>query len=171
MVQKNAKNARFEICGQSTKKSTKNENFWRKPFTKLKKSYFQVVLAVVVLAEICILRNLVLEPKKNFVNDKNETKAFKSVFGDHASSINISSTKSMTGHLLGAAAGIELIACAKAIQEGVIPPTINQFTPDPECDLNYTPNEAVKRDVGYAMSTSFGFGGHNAVLIIKHPDR
>ncbi len=104
------------------------------------------------------------------LNDKNETKAIKDVFGDAAKDINISSTKSMTGHLLGAAGAIELVACTMAIQNGKVPPTTNYDTPDPECDLNYTPNQAVDREIKYAMSNSFGFGGHNAVLIIKAPE-
>ncbi len=101
------------------------------------------------------------------LNDKNETLAIKKVFGDHAYKLQISSTKSMTGHPLGAAGAIELIACAKVLQEGVIPPTINLENPDPICDLNYTPNVAAKTTAKYAMSNSFGFGGHNAALIIK----
>jgi 3-oxoacyl-(acyl-carrier-protein) synthase len=101
------------------------------------------------------------------LNDKNETLATKTVFGDHAYKVAISSTKSMTGHLLGAAGAIELVASAMAIQESIIPPTINMEEPDPICDLNYTPNKAVKKSVEYAMSNSFGFGGHNAVLILK----
>ncbi len=101
------------------------------------------------------------------LNDKNETAAIKTVFGDHAKNLLISSTKSMTGHLLGAAGAIELIACAKAIETSIIPPTINQESPDPDCDLNYIPNHAINHTVNVAMSNSFGFGGHNAVLIIK----
>jgi 3-oxoacyl-[acyl-carrier-protein] synthase II len=91
----------------------------------------------------------------------------KTVFKEHAYKVNISSTKSMTGHLLGAAGAIELVACIKAISDGIIPPTINQTTPDEFCDLNYTPNKAVEKKVNIAMSNSFGFGGHNASLIIK----
>lgn len=101
------------------------------------------------------------------LNDKNETAAIKTVLGDHAYKVAISSTKSMTGHLLGAAGAIELIACAKAMEHSLVPPTINYETPDPECDLNYTPNKAVSRTIKVALSTSFGFGGHNAVLAIK----
>ncbi len=102
-----------------------------------------------------------------YYNDKNETLAIKTLFGDLAKDINISSTKSMTGHLLGAAGAIEAIACCKSIETGIIPPTINYQNPDPECDLNYTPNVAVKREVTAALSNSFGFGGHNASLCFK----
>jgi len=98
------------------------------------------------------------------LNDKNETAAIKTVFGDRAYDIAISSTKSMTGHLLGAAGALEAIVCALAIRDSIIPPTINLDTPDPDCDLNYTPNKAVKRNVDVAISNSFGFGGHNAVV-------
>ncbi|MCL4463182.1 MAG: beta-ketoacyl-[acyl-carrier-protein] synthase II, partial [Firmicutes bacterium] len=101
------------------------------------------------------------------LNDKTETAAIKRVFADHAYKLAVSSTKSMTGHLLGAAGGIEAVACAMAIQEGIIPPTVNYDNPDPECDLDYTPNVAVKREVSVAMSNSFGFGGTNACLIFK----
>jgi len=102
-----------------------------------------------------------------YFNDKLETLAIKNVFKEHAKDINISSTKSMTGHLLGAAGGIEAIAAIMAIKEGVIPPTINYDNPDEECDLNYTPNIAVKREVKYALSNSLGFGGHNATVLFK----
>jgi 3-oxoacyl-[acyl-carrier-protein] synthase II len=101
------------------------------------------------------------------LNDKLETMAIKKVFGDHAAALNISSTKSMTGHLLGASGGVEFIASVKSVTEDIIHPTINYDDPDPECDLNYTPNTAVKRKVTYAMSNSFGFGGHNVSLIIR----
>jgi 3-oxoacyl-[acyl-carrier-protein] synthase II len=101
------------------------------------------------------------------LNDKMETKAIKKVFGDHAKNVLISSTKSMTGHTLGAAGAIEFIACCFALKEKIIPPTINYENPDPECDLNYTPNEARKFDLKVAMSNSLGFGGHNANLLIK----
>ncbi|AGT31131.1 3-oxoacyl-ACP synthase [Geobacillus genomosp. 3] len=100
-------------------------------------------------------------------NDKYETIAIKEVFGDHAYKLAISSTKSMTGHLLGATGAVEAIFSALAIRDGVIPPTINYETPDPECDLDYVPNEARKRDVRAVLSNSFGFGGHNATLIFK----
>lgn len=99
--------------------------------------------------------------------DKSETKAIKHVFGDHAYQLKVSSTKSMTGHLFGAAGGIEAIITLKSIMEGIIPPTINYETPDPECDLNYVPNEALHQDVNFALSNGFGFGGHNAVLAFK----
>ncbi len=101
------------------------------------------------------------------LNDKVETLAVKNVFGDHAYKTPMSSTKSMTGHLLGAAGGIEFAACVLAIRDGIIPPTINLDTPDPDCDLDYVPNEARKLDVTTCMSNSLGFGGHNATVICK----
>ena len=100
-------------------------------------------------------------------NDKNETAAIKTVFGDRAYDLAISSTKSMTGHTLGAAGAMELIASIMAIHENNIPPTINYETPDPECDLNYTPNKSVKQEIRVAISNTFGFGGHNASLCVK----
>lgn len=102
-----------------------------------------------------------------YYNDKLETLAIKNLFGDHAKNINISSTKSMTGHLLGAAGGVEAIATALAIYNEIVPPTINYETPDEECDLNYTPNTAVKRSIQCALSNSLGFGGHNASILLK----
>lgn len=104
------------------------------------------------------------------LNDMSETAAIKSVFGETAYDIPISSTKSMTGHMLGAAGGIEAIFCVKAIEEGVMPPTINYETPDPECDLDYIPNEKREKDLSYVMSNSFGFGGHNATLVFAKPE-
>lgn len=101
------------------------------------------------------------------LNDKLETLAIKKVFGDYAKNIPISSTKSMTGHLLGAAGSIEAIVCVKAIEEGFIPPTIGYEKRDPECDLDYVPNKGRRGEVNYALSNSFGFGGHNACLIFK----
>jgi 3-oxoacyl-[acyl-carrier-protein] synthase II len=101
------------------------------------------------------------------MNDKFETIAMKRMFGDHAYNLAISSTKSMTGHLLGAAGGIEAAFSVLAVSEGVIPPTINLEDPDPDCDLNYTPNTAVKQEVQVAMSNVFGFGGHNSSLVFK----
>jgi 3-oxoacyl-[acyl-carrier-protein] synthase II len=101
------------------------------------------------------------------MNDKFETIAMKRMFGDHAYNLAISSTKSMTGHLLGAAGGIEAAFSVLAVNEGAIPPTINLENPDPDCDLNYTPNKAVKQEVEVAMSNVFGFGGHNASLVFK----
>jgi 3-oxoacyl-[acyl-carrier-protein] synthase II len=102
-------------------------------------------------------------------NDKLESLAIKTAFGEHAYKVNISSTKSITGHLLGASGGIELVATVLSILNAKIHPTINYETPDPDCDLNYTPNSAVERTVRYAMSNSFGFGGHNASLVVgKH---
>ena len=101
------------------------------------------------------------------LNDPNETRAIKAVFGDHARALNVSSTKSATGHMLGAAGGVEFIACALAIRDGVVPPTINYTTPDPDCDLDYTPNAPRTREVRAALSNSSGFGGHNATLAVK----
>lgn len=101
------------------------------------------------------------------MNDKIETKAIKQVFGDHAYKLAVSSTKSMTGHLLGGAGGIEAIFTVKAIEEDIMPATINYETPDEECDLDYVPNEARRAPVNIAMSNSFGFGGHNATLVFK----
>ncbi len=101
------------------------------------------------------------------LGDISETQAIKTVFGNHAHAVNISSTKSMTGHLLGAAGAVEGIASVLAIVNNMIPPTINYEFPDPECDLNYTPNVSVQRTVNVAMSNTFGFGGHNATLLFK----
>ena len=101
------------------------------------------------------------------LNDKFETMAIKKVFGEHAYKVAVSSTKGTTGHALGAAGGLESIACIKAIETGIIPPTINYETPDPLCDLDITPNKAVKRDVRVALNTNLGFGGHNGVVIYK----
>ncbi len=100
-------------------------------------------------------------------NDRTETQAIKTCFGDHAYRLAISSTKSMTGHTLGAAGGVEAVVCVMAIQTGIIPPTINLHHPDPDCDLDYVPNEARQAAVNVAMTNSMGFGGHNACLIFK----
>ena len=100
-------------------------------------------------------------------NDLNETAAIKAVFGEHAKKVRVSSTKSMTGHMLGAAGAVELVISALAINNNIIPPTINYSTPDPECDLDYTPNKAVETQVDAVLSNSFGFGGHNTTLAIK----
>ncbi len=101
------------------------------------------------------------------LNDKGETMSIKTAFGDHARKLKINSSKSMVGHMLGAAAGIEAIACVKTIETGIIHPTINLDNPDPLCDLDYTPHKAVEAKVDVALSNSLGFGGHNAALIIK----
>jgi 3-oxoacyl-[acyl-carrier-protein] synthase II len=100
-------------------------------------------------------------------NDLNETRAIKCVFGEAVSGLNVSSTKSCTGHMLGAAGAVEFVVSTLAVGEGKIPPTINYRTPDPECDLNYTPNTPVEREVHAALSNSFGFGGHNVTLAVK----
>jgi 3-oxoacyl-[acyl-carrier-protein] synthase II len=101
------------------------------------------------------------------LGDIGETKAIKRTFGDHSKNLFVSSTKSMTGHLLGAAGGIETIFCAMALHTGIIPPTINLENQDPECDLNYVPNKAIKADIKYALNNSFGFGGTNSSLVLK----
>ena len=101
------------------------------------------------------------------LNDKSETAAIKTVFGEHAYAIPVSSTKSMTGHMLGASGAMEALFCIKAMQDEILPPTINYENPDPECDLDYVPNEARPQKSKYVMSNSFGFGGHNATLILK----
>ena len=101
------------------------------------------------------------------INDKTETKAIKAVFGDYAYKVPISSTKSMTGHMIGAAGAIEASICVLTIQNGVIPPTMNLHNPDPECDLDYVPNVARRANVKTALSNTFGFGGHNSCLIIR----
>ncbi len=101
------------------------------------------------------------------LNDKMETEAIKKVFGDNAKDVFISSTKSMTGHTLGAAGAIEFIASCLALKDKIIPPTINYENPDPNCDLNYTPNQAKEFDLSVVMSNSLGFGGHNATLLVK----
>lgn len=101
------------------------------------------------------------------LNDKSETAAIKAVFGEQAYNIPVSSTKSMTGHLLGASGALEALFCVQAIQTGMLPPTINYEFPDPECDLDYVPNTPRRCDVQHAMSNSFGFGGHNATIILS----
>ena len=100
-------------------------------------------------------------------NDMLETQAIKKVFGDNANNLLVSSTKSMTGHMLGATGAIEIIACMRAMRNAIIPPTINYETPDPDCDLNYVPNKSIESNVNIALSNSFGFGGHNSVLALK----
>jgi 3-oxoacyl-[acyl-carrier-protein] synthase II len=104
-------------------------------------------------------------------NDFNETRAIKAVFGDEAKKVNVSSTKSATGHMLGAAGAVEAVVSTMVVGSGIIPPTINYHHPDPELDLNYTPNASVKRDVNAVLSNSFGFGGHNTTLAIKRYKR
>lgn len=101
------------------------------------------------------------------LNDSGETAAIRKVFGSHADRLMVSSTKSMTGHLLGGAAAVEAIACVMAIREGIVPPTIGYKEPDPECDLDITPNKAVEMPINVAISNSLGFGGHNACILIK----
>jgi len=101
------------------------------------------------------------------LNDAAETKAIKAAFGTQAYKLSISSTKSMTGHMMGATGALEAIFCTQAILEGVLPPTIHYKTPDPECDLDYIPNQAREKKINIAISNAFGFGGHNAVLVIK----
>jgi 3-oxoacyl-[acyl-carrier-protein] synthase II len=101
------------------------------------------------------------------LNDKSETVALKVALGEQAYEIPISSTKSVTGHLMGAAGSVEAVFSIMALNEGFIPPTVNLENQDPECDLNYTPNVGVAKDLDYVMSNSFGFGGHNAVLIFS----
>ncbi len=101
------------------------------------------------------------------LNDKNETAAIKNLFGEHAYKLSISSTKSMTGHLLGAAGAIESIATILAIKNSIVPPTMHLDEPSPDCDLDYTPHKPVKKDLKYALSNTFGFGGHNASLLFK----
>ncbi|MDH3529212.1 MAG: beta-ketoacyl-[acyl-carrier-protein] synthase II, partial [Acidobacteriota bacterium] len=100
-------------------------------------------------------------------NDKFETLAIKEAFGEHAWKLAVSSTKSMTGHALGAAGGIEAVISAKVLMENMLPPTINFENPDPDCDLDYVPNEARETDAEYVLSNSFGFGGTNACLVFK----
>ena len=104
-------------------------------------------------------------------NDKFETMAFKSVFGEHATKKDgkfvVSSTKCVTGHTLGAAGGLEAVICARSIKDGIVPPTTNYETPDPDCDLDYVPNVKREMEVNAAMSTNLGFGGHNAVVLFK----
>jgi beta-ketoacyl-acyl-carrier-protein synthase II len=101
------------------------------------------------------------------INDRTETMVIKAMLGEHAYKVHVTSSKSMTGHLFAGAGALEAVVCVKTLTDGIITPTINYETPDPECDLNYTPNEAVKANVSVALSNSFGLGGHNATIIIK----
>jgi 3-oxoacyl-[acyl-carrier-protein] synthase II len=101
------------------------------------------------------------------LNDSNEIRAIRAVFGEHAETLSVSSTKSATGHMLGAAGSVEFIACTMAMRDNVIPPTINHTTPDPECDLDITPNVAKERTVNVAVSNSSGFGGHNVSIAVR----
>jgi 3-oxoacyl-[acyl-carrier-protein] synthase II len=101
------------------------------------------------------------------MNDANESLAIKKVFGDSARKVMVSSTKSMTGHMLGAAGGVETAVCALALSRSVIPPTINYTTPDPECDLDYVPNTAREVKLDHVLTNSFGFGGTNACLVLS----
>jgi 3-oxoacyl-[acyl-carrier-protein] synthase II len=101
------------------------------------------------------------------LNDKIETLAIKKIFGSHAKKLMVSSTKSMTGHLLGAAGGVEAIACAIGLREKIVPQTINYKYPDPDCDLDYVPNSPRKKEFKVALSNSLGFGGHNATIILR----
>ena len=101
------------------------------------------------------------------LNDSGETAAIKTVFGGHAHKLAISSTKSMTGHMLGAAGGMEAIFTALALRDGFLPPTINYLQPDPDCDLDYVPNQGRAVQAEYALSNSLGFGGHNACVLLK----
>jgi 3-oxoacyl-(acyl-carrier-protein) synthase len=101
------------------------------------------------------------------LNDQSETRAIKAAFGDLAYNIPVSSTKSMTGHMMGATGALEAIFCVQALREGILPPTIHYETPDPECDLDYIPNQARPAQINVVLSNAFGFGGHNAVLVIR----
>ncbi|MEK6246988.1 MAG: beta-ketoacyl-[acyl-carrier-protein] synthase II, partial [Planctomycetales bacterium] len=102
------------------------------------------------------------------LGDAAETKAIKSVIGEHARKLSVSSTKSQLGHLLGASGGVELVLCMLALRDQVVPPTINYDTPDPKCDLDYTPNQPRERNLTVVMSNSFGFGGHNGSVVVGH---
>jgi 3-oxoacyl-(acyl-carrier-protein) synthase len=123
------------------------------------------------------LRNAGLNPEDiSYINahgtstpqgDIAETQAIKAVFGDHAHKVAVSSTKGATGHMLGAAGAVEMVICAKAIQTGTVPPTINYAVPDPDCDLDYVPNTARQMKVEAVLNNSFGFGGHNASILAK----
>ena len=125
----------------------------------------------------CALQNAALAPEaidyinahgtSTHLNDLYETEAIRQVFGAHAYSLAVSSTKSMTGHCLAGAAGVEAVVCCKAIEAGMLPPTANLRTPDPELDLDYVPNVARQKELRHAMSNSFAFGGHNGVCVFS----
>jgi 3-oxoacyl-[acyl-carrier-protein] synthase II len=114
-----------------------------------------------------MLDNISAHGTATVLNDASETAAVKAVFGKQAYNIPISSTKSMTGHMMGATGVLEVIFCVLAIREGILPPTIHYETPDPMCDLDYIPNKAREKKINTAISNAFGFGGHNAVIAIK----
>lgn len=103
------------------------------------------------------------------MNDRIETKAIRGVFGDRADRLRVSSTKSMTGHMIGASCAVESIACTLAMRDSIVPPTINYETPDPDCDLNYVPNEAAPADIEFSLCNTFGFGGHNVCIALRRP--
>ena len=151
-----------------------------RPFDKLRDGFLMAEGAGIVILESAehaksrnatILCEITGYGTSTPLNDKSETAAIKTVFGEQAYNIPVSSTKSMTGHLLGASGGIEAVICALVISNGILPPTINYEHPDPECDLDYVPNRPRKWAPDHVMSNSFGFGGHNATLVIsRHHD-
>ena len=157
-----------EVCGYG---STCDAHHVTAPDPEAKHSAKAIELALSTSGEVDA-KNIYINAHGTgtHLNDLTETHAFKNVFGDKAYDLHISSTKSMTGHLLGAAGAIEAIAAIKTLDEGIIAPTINLNEPDEECDLNYTPNKAVSADIKLSMSTSLGFGGHNACVAFKKPE-
>jgi len=140
-------------------------------------TYDTLELKVVFYETAIAVADASLEPSQiDYINahgtstaagDKTESLAIRKIFGAHASKLAVSSTKSMTGHMMGATGALEAIFCVRAIQEGILPPTIHYQTPDPECDLDYIPNTAREKKINLAISNAFGFGGHNAVLAIR----